>query len=224
MAGLFSQCCECGSGTAVIQRILQYAENFTSDFGSFPTVFFADEIYNTGGSLFAAYEHPGEIMPGGDPFRIEVIYIPSAQIPLYPIGGAENANPQSDDLYTYIGAQRFHQIGSSGTHLWQNSKLRIHHPALGSVGYYVASENPEVSGYDRGQSLLTWELTSVDFIEPPVDGYIDVSPNAPRDFGSLETGIPVSVFALAIFFPGVDTEFVPSTWTSVGSESKVFPL
>jgi len=224
MAGLFSQCCECGSGTAVIQRITQAAENFTSDFGSFPAVFFADEVYNTGGSLVAAYEHPGEIMPGGDPFRIEVIFVPGAHPPTIPAGGQENANPQSDEMYTYLGAQRTHQTNGLGTHVWQNSKLRIHHPAFGSVGYYTATDNAEVSGYDRGQSQGTWELTSVDWIEPSEDGYIDVSPNAPRDFGSLQPGVAVSVFSFAIFFPGVDTEFVPATWTSLVGEYKVFPL
>lgn len=192
-------------GPVVIQRVMAFGP-IVPAFGDHPEYFLTDQIYDVAGALVFLNQYCGRIMPGGDPF--EIITPPGSNLPVGKTGGLSDANPQVDNLYTFIGVLNQKRGGFPGE---ENGRMRIHHPAAGTVGYY---------NYAAGGDFEVLELTSYDHVEPVAGGYIDIEPDA--------VDLPTTPFefagSYALFFPGIMPEFLPDPWLLVGvNVNHIFP-
>ena len=99
--------------------------------------------------------------------------------------------------------------------------MRIYHPAVGTIGYYAGTDLGMAGSYDKGQFPTPLNLISTDVCEPPADGYILVAPPDPEAIGTVNPfTFGAETFTWAVFFPGIDPEFVPTVW----SNTQGFPI
>ena len=209
MSGRWSSCCcDSSCGPVVIQRMFGDRETLGT-FEAAPEHFLVDQFYDTAGANVDTRRYCGHIRPGGDPYFIQAT---STDSPNSYIGGADATGFQEDNLYTYIGVLRRRAKAQFFEYIAE-AKMRIHSPAIGTIGYYKGTDLGTAGGYDLGQTFFPMELVSTEVVEIATDGYVDVVPLDPEAIGSVN---PFSsgeeTFSLAIFFPGIDPEFVPSTW------------
>jgi hypothetical protein len=221
MSGRWSSCC-CGSsacGPVVIQRMIGDRETLGTFVDPPTNHFLIDQIFDASGVLAFLRPHCGQILPGGDPFHIEDF---EAGGPWPVAGGITEDLPTPDRNYSYIGVYRT-RVKNSNPFVAEYvtaALMRIYGPAIGSIGYYEGREIPPESGNDPGQANGIWDLVSVETAEPATDGYIEVTPDEPRAIGTPPPFAVSVTRTYAVFFPGVDPEFVPATWTS----PKTFPV